>query len=432
MSESDQVSPAKPLGLGESTPTAGLWRAPEFMKFWSGQSASLLGSQFSLLALPLTAVLVLHASPGQMGLLGASLAAPGLFFGLVAGVWLDRTRRRPVLVIANTLSAVILATMPGAALMHLLMMEQLYAVALISGTSATFFTVAQTAFLPTLAGRANLVEANSLLQTSRTFTALVGPGLAGAAVQAITAPMAVALDAGSFLVGASTAWWVRASEPTPERSSRNRFLGEAWEGLTAVWRQPLVRSITLSIVAANLFPFVTSAVFLHLFAGQLGVTPIEIGAVFATASVSGLLGAQAARPLIGRGGLGPVMLAGTGLFSVGPLFTLAAALGPRQVVVPVLLSGAAVGGFGLMVYNINQLAIRQAVVPDRLLGRTSAVVVVVSLGGQVIGSLMGGAIGQAFGLRAALLAGTLGTCLCVLPAVFSPLPSLRDVPAPSI
>jgi MFS family permease len=430
MSESDQVSSAKPSGLGESTPTASLWRAPEFMKFWSGQSASLLGSQFSLLALPLTAVLVLHASPGQMGLLGASLAAPGLFFGLAAGVWLDRTRRRPVLVIANALSAVTLATVPGAALMHLLTMEQLYAVGLISGTSATFFTVAQVAFLPTLAGRANLVEANSMLQTSRTFTALVGPGLAGAAVQAIT--VAVALDAGSFLVGAATAWWVRVSEPTPERSSRNHFLGEAWEGLAAVWRQPLVRSITLSIVAANLFPFVTSAVFLLLFAGQLGVTPIEIGAVFATASVSGLLGAQAARPLIGRGGLGPVMVAGAGLFSVGPLFTLAAALGPRQLVVPVLLSGAAIGGFGLMVYNINQLAIRQAVVPDRLLGRTSAVVVVVSLGGQVIGSLMGGAIGQAFGLRAALLVGTLGTCLCVLPAVFSPLRSLRDVSAPSL
>jgi MFS family permease len=432
MSESDQVTPAKPLGLGESTPPASLRRAPEFMKFWSGQSASLLGSQFSLLALPLTAVLVLHASPGQMGLLGASLAAPGLFFGLVAGVWLDRTRRRPVLVIANTVSAATLATVPGAALVHLLTIEQLYAVALISGTSATFFTVAQTAFLPTLAGRANLVEANSMLQTSRTFTALVGPGLAGAAVQAITAPMAVALDAGSFLVGASTAWWVRASEPTPERSAHHRFLGEAWEGLTAVWRQPLMRSITLSIVAANLFPFVTSAVFLLLFAGQLGVTPIEIGAVFATAGVSGLLGAQAARPLIRRGGLGPVMLAGAGLFSVGPLFTLAAALGTRQFVLPVLLSGAAVAGFGLMVYNINQLAIRQAVVPDRLLGRTSAVVVVVSLGGQVIGSLMGGAIGQAFGLRAALLVGTLGTCLCVLPAVFSPLRSLRDVPAPSI
>lgn len=407
----------------------GLWRSPDFVKFWLGQSVSLIGSQFTLLALPLTAVLTLHASPAQMGLLGAALSAPGLLLGLVAGVWLDRARRRPVLGAANAVSAIALASIPAAALLRLLTMEQVYVVALVSGAAATFFMTAQNAFVPTLAGRVNLVEANSKLQISRTLASLVGPGLAGMVVQAVTAPIAIAFDAASFVVGAATVWWIGTAETPPQRRAGRHVFAEAVEGLLLIWRQPLMRAITLVIVGGNLFPFMTSAVFLLLFAGRLGVTPFQVGLVFASGGVSSLLGALVARPVIRYGGLGPTMVAGAALFSVGPTFTLAAALGPHRLLLPLLLASPVVGGFGLMVFNVNQVALRQAVVPDRLLGRTAAGVYVASVAAQVTDSLLGGLIGQHVSLTVALAIGTLGTTLCVLPVLLSPIPSLRTMPA---
>jgi len=390
----------------------------------------MFGSQFTFLALPLVAAVTLQATPFQMGLLGVCQTAPALLFALPAGVWLDRVPRRPAMVASQLASLGALATVPLAALFHALSIPQLYAVSFATGAATVFLLVSQTAYLPSLVGREHLVEANSKYQTTRTIAQLAAPGVAGAVVQAITAPMAITFDALSFLVGAVTTAWIRRPEPAPAvEGPRRHVLAEALEGLRVLWSHPLVRSITLTLVVANAGGSLSGAVFVLLFVNHLGITPFELGLLGAAGSLTSLLGAQVARPLVARLGIGPLMVAGAVLFAAGVLLNLPAALAPRPAVFPILLAGALITGLGLMVYNVNQQAIRQSVIANHLLGRAQAGVVVLVYLGQVAGALAGGVLGQAEGLLAALVAGTLLTALNFLPAVFSPLRSLRAVPS---
>jgi len=364
-----------------------------------------------------------------MGLLGVAQFLPGPLFGLVAGVWLDRRRRLPVVVWSQVVNLAALATVPAAALGHVLGLPQLYAVAFVTGTGYTISRIAQVSFLPTLAGRENLVEANAKYQASMTVASFAGPGLAGLAVQALTAPIALAFDAFSFLVGAVTAAWIRLHEPAPAPATERRVVAEAREGLLFLWRHPLVRSISLTILASNSAGRVSSAVFVLLFVGRLGLTPAQLGLTFAASSISSLAGAQLAKPLIERLGVGPIMVAGTVLLSVGLAFNIPAALAPRPFVFPLLTAGAVILGFGLMTYNVNQQAIRGAVIPNHMLGRVSAGLFVLVAVGNVGGALLGGVLGQTIGLFWTLVVATALGATSALPAIFSSLARLREVPA---
>jgi MFS family permease len=408
----------------------GLLRDPEFLKYWGGQSVSLLGSQFTLLALPIAAAVTLHATPAEMGVLTALQFAPGLLFSLAAGVWLDRARRRPVMVVSQVGSAIALATVPLAGAAHALSIQQLDAVAFLAGSAAAIFGVAQVAFLPALVGRGRLVEANARYQTSATVAALIGPGLAGGAVQLLTAPLAIAVDASSFLVGAATAGWIRVAEPEPERAPRRHVAREAIEGLALLWRQPLVRGITGTLLIANAGGGMATAVAVLLFVGQLGLSPAQYGLSFVASSLSSLLGSLAIRPLQRRTGLGPVMVLATVALSIGVAVRVAAAFTRPPLTFPVLVASSLVSGFGLMTYNVPQRAIQQAVVPDRMLGRAVAGVSLAVGAGSVAASLAGGLLGQVAGLRLTLTAAAAVTVLCVLPTAIGPLRALRDVPAP--
>ena len=399
----------------------------EFIKYWLGQSVSLLGNQFTQLALPIAAAVTLHATALDMGVLGALRSAPALIIGLPAGVWIDRTRRKPVVVWSQWLSAAALATIPLAALMHVLTLGQLFVVAFVTGVAATIQGISMTAFVPTIAGRERLVEANTRVQLSLTVSNLLGPGLAGAAIQLLTAPIAIAFDAASFVVGALTSAWARVEEATPAPSGR-RGLADVSEGLGWLWRQQLVRAITLTILLSNGGANITFAVVVLYFVTTVGVTPAQLGIVFAVGGVSSLVGARVAGPLVRRGWLGPVMAVGAALFVIGQSGWLIAAYAPRTLVLPILIAFSTLLGTALMVYNVNQQAIRQAVTPDRLLGRVqSGVFVLVSIA-QVAGSLIGGAIGQSFGLRTAIAVGVVVSLSAALPSIFSPIRSLRQVP----
>jgi len=387
----------------------------------------MLGNQFTQLALPIAAAVALHATAIEMGFLGAMRFAPAILIGLPAGVWLDRTKRKPVLVVSQLVSAAALATIPAAAVLHALTIGQLYVVAFLAGGAATFQGIAQTAFVPSIVGRDRLVEANSRIQSSLTVANLLGPGVAGAAVQALTAPVAITFDAFSFLVGSLTSAWTRAHETAPSGPG-HRPLAEAIEGQVWLWRQPLVRAITLTIVLNNGGGNVTFAVFILYFVTQVGITPFQLGLIFAIGGVASLLGAQLSRPLVARGWLGPVMAVGAGLVVLGQAGTLVAAFAPRHEVLAILIAFSALTGISLMVYNINQQSIRQAVTPDRLLGRVQSGVFVLVALAQVAGSLLGGTIGQLAGLRTAIAIGVLITLTSALPSILSPLRKLRRVP----
>lgn len=411
----------------ESHKASGLSR--EFVKFWLGQSVSMLGNQFTQLALPIAAAVTLHANALEMGFLGAMRFAPAILVGFPAGVWLDRTRRKPALVISQAMSAAALATIPAAALLNLLSIEQLYVVAFLAGVAATAQSIAQTAFLPTIAGRERLVEANSRMQASMTVATLLGPGAAGAAVQALTAPLAIAFDAASFVVGSLTSAWTHAVESVPAPSGR-RPIAEAVEGQTWLWRQPLVRAITLTILINNGGGNVSFAVFILYFVTQVGLKPAQIGLIFAVSGLSSLVGARLSRPLVARGWLGPVMAVGAGLVVLGQSGPLIAAYAPRQYAFAILMAFSVVVGCSLMVFNVNQQSIRQAVTPDRMLGRVQSGIFVLVAAAQVVGSLLGGAIGQVAGLRSAIAVGVAITLTSALPTIFSPLRTLRGVPTP--
>jgi MFS family permease len=415
------------MGMSDDRP--GLLRDREFLKFWAGQSISLLGSQFTLLALPIAAAVTLHATAAEMGVLTALQFAPALLVSLPAGVWLDRTRRRPVLVVTQAASAVVLATIPLAAVAHVVSIGQLWAVAFLAGSAFSVFVVAQASFVPTLVGRERLVEANARYQTSATVAALIGPGLAGAAVQVLTAPIAIAFDASSFVVGALTAGWLRVNELALERPPRRHPVREAVEGLTLLWRQPLVRAITGTLLIANAGGGMTTVVFVLLFVGQIGIPPAQVGLVFVASSASSLLGSLVIQPLRRRTGIGPVMVLATVLLAAGMLVRSGAAFARPPFTFPVLIVGALVLGFGLMTYNVPQQAIRQAVIPDRMLGRTTAGLTLAVYAGSVTASLAGGLLGQVVGLRWTLIVATAITALCVLPTALGPLRALGDVPA---
>lgn len=387
----------------------------------------MLGNQFTQLALPIAAAVTLHATALEMGLLGALRFAPAILVGLPAGVWLDRTRRRPVLVAAQLLSAGALATIPAAALLHVLTIGQLYVVAFVAGVGSTVWGIALVAFVPTVAGRDRLVEANTRIQSSFTVANLLGPGLAGAAVQLLTAPIAIAVDAVTFLVGAATTAWARVAEVIPPPSGR-KHIADAVEGQAWLWRQPLVRAITLTILINNGGSNVTFAVFVLYFVAQVGITPAQLGLVFAASGLASLLGAQLTRPLVSRGWLGPVMAVGAILVVLGQSGALIAAYAPPDAAFAILMVFSAILGCSLMVYNVNQQAIRQALTPDHLLGRVQSGVVVLVALAQVAGSLLGGAIGQAAGLRAAIAVGVAITVTSALPSILSPLRTLRQVP----
>lgn len=415
------------MGMGAGRPS--LLRDPEFVKFWSGQSISMLGSQFTLLALPIAAAVTLRATSAEMGALTALQFAPGLLFGLVAGMWLDRTRRQPAMVAMQFASAIVLATVPLAAAMHLLSMQHLYVVAFLAGSAAAVFGIAQVSLLPTLVGRERLIEANARYQTSRTMASLIGPGLAGAAVQLLTAPMAIAVDASSFVVGAVTAAWLRVDEPASEPVRRRRLAQEAIAGFTLLWRQPLVRAIAGTLVIANAGGAMSTAVFVLLFVASIGIAPAQLGLVFAASSLSSLLGSLLFRPLQRRAGLGPAMVLATILLAAGVLVRVLAAFTQQPSTFPLLVAGGLISGCGLMTYNIPQQAIQQAVIPDRMLSRTTAGVALVINASSVAASLAGGLLGQVVGLRWTLVMATALTVLCTVPTAFSPLRTLHDVPA---
>ena len=408
-----------------------LWRQPDFMKLWTGQTISQFGDEITQLAMGFVAITTLGAGPIEMGIFGVVRFLPWIFFTLPAGVWVDRMRRRPILIGADLARAVILASIPIGYLGGFLSLVQVYVVAFLAGTLEVFFDVAYQSYLPSVVDRDELVEGNSKLELSRAGSSVAGPTLAGYLVQAVSAPIAIAFDALSYLGAALFVGLIRRGEPMPEphdpaTGKRPSMWSEARAGIGYVVASPYLRNIAACTGTFNLFGNVGGAVALLYLVEVLDLEPATIGLIFALGNIGVLLGALSGGRIAARIGIGPTIVSTAGLGGIGLMLV---PLAPVNDPFWFLVAGGIIGGFSTVVYNVNQVGLRQAITPDRMLGRMNATMRLIVWGTIPVGALIGGLLGATIGFQAALWVSAAGATLAFLPVLLSPVRGLREIPA---
>jgi MFS family permease len=407
-----------------SSTTTSLWRHADFMKLWAGQTVSQFGSMVTRDALPLIGVLVLRASPWQMGLLAAAGSAPVLFIGLLAGAWVDRLRRRPILIAADLGRAALVLSIPIAALVGRLTFTHLYVVAALAGVLTVFFDVAYQAFLPTLVATEQVFEGNSKLSLTGSLAEIVVPGLTGLMVQIISAPLTLLVDAVSFLGSALSVALIQLPEPAPPmRGPETSVALEIGEGLRVTWGQPLLRAIAMSTAWGDFFGGFYGALYSLYALEVLGLTPAVLGLLIACGGLGALIGAALARPLAQRLGQGPALVLASAIMSVFGFLTPLAG-GPRWLVILCLLLPQLIGDLFRASFEISALSLRQVLIPVHLLGRVGASLSFLVGGVGTLGLLVGGLLGTAVGIRPAIWVAALGGAVATLLLVFSPVAKL--------
>jgi MFS family permease len=384
-----------------------LRRHRDFRRLWAAQLVSEVGTSVSYLAVPLVAVTVLDASTFQVGLLVAAQATAFLLVGLPAGAWVDRVRRRPVLIAADLARAGLLGSVPVAAALDVLTLAQLYVVVLLMGVGTVFFDVAYQSYLPRLVGRDDLVEGNGRLEASRSVALTAGPTVGGYLVQWLTAPFALAADAASFLWSAGWIARIRHPEPPPE-PARRALRQEIVEGLRFVLRHPVLRALAATGATAVIFISTQQAVLLVFLVRELGLAAGTIGLLFTAASLGTVAGAVAAPALTRRVGTRRAMLwypVAAGAFG---LLTPLADTGWRLAFV---VAGGGLGSAAVVAYNIVQVSYRQSCCPDELLGRMTATLRFLMWGATPLGGVLGGVLGTQLGLRPTLWVSAVGLLL---------------------
>jgi MFS family permease len=411
-------------------PFDGLWNHGDFMRLWAGQTVSQLGSTITREALPYTAILALHATPLQMGLLGAASAAPLLLIGLFAGVWVDRLRRRPILIATDMGRALLLLSIPVAYLLGWLRIEQLYGVAALVGILSVFFDVAYTAFLPALVERDQLVEGNSKLGMSGALAEIAGPPIGGALVQLISGPVTVLLDALSYVFSASVLLRIRAVEPPPAPAAQRQVWGELVAGLRAVRGDPLLRAIAVSSAISSFFGWFFGAIYGLYALNELGLSPLVLGLTVACGGIGSLLGAALVAPTTRRFGLGRSTI-GALLVSAAGSSLIWLAGGLPSIAVLLMMSAQIIGDLGQTLALINKVSLTQTITPDRILGRVNASMRVLSQGIGTLGLLAGGVLATLIGLRPTVAVALLGGMVGTLWLLCSPLRHVQGMPAPT-
>jgi MFS family permease len=399
------------------------------MLLWIGQSVSQVGNQFTGLALPLIAVLTLDATAGEMGLLGAMGTFPFLLFGLLIGVWVDRHPRRPILLFADLGRGAIVAAVAVLALVHVLAIPQLYLLGFLTGVLTVFFDVSYQAYLPSLVDRAQLVEGNSKLEASNATASVGGPVLAGLVIQFLSAPFAMVFDALTFFVSSGTLWRIRKIEPPKEVLVHGSVLHDVREGLGVIFRDRRLWSIAGCTGTSN---FASGAIFVALLVfyavRELGMTAATLGLATGIGALGGIAGALSAASLAKRFGVGPTIVASIFVGGLGPV---ALVFATPALAIPVIALVTAVTFGTSVVYNINQVSLRQALVPLRLQGRLNASMRFLVWGTLPIGSLFGGFLASLLPVRTAIALMAAVGLVAFLWVLFSPVRQLMNVPEPT-
>ncbi len=306
-------------------------------------------------------------------------------------------------------------------------MLHLYAVGLLVGMLTVFFDVAYQAFLPALVGRRQLVEGNSKLEATRSLSNLAGPSIAGVVIQVLSAPIAIVLDAFSFVISGGLISLIRGRELAVGRGTRAAVTAEVREGLSVVFGNRLLRSIAGCTSTSNFFGSALFALYILFMTRTLGLAPAEIGVIFSLGNVSGLLGALSAGRLAARLGVGRTIV---GAAFLGGLGLIPIAFATRVSAFPLLVLAGLLTSFAVPVYNINQVSLRQAITPHRLQGRMNATMRFLVWGTMPLGGLVGGVLGEALGLRLAIAVSAGGGLLAFLWVALSPVPALKAIPEP--
>lgn len=411
-----------------------LWRHPDFLKLWGGQTISQIGSQLTVLALPTVAILQLHRGAFEVGILIALQRLPFPLLALIAGVWVDRVRRRPLMIAADGLRALALASVPIAAFLNALTLLQLYGVAVLMGVGTVLFDVAYLAYLPSLVGQTDLVEGNTKLEITFSIAGLAGPGIGGLLIQLVGAAKTLSADALSFVVSVLTLTWIRRGEASP-RPTNDRLatdppslIADLGEGLQLVFSNLILRNQLLALTVLALgFHLVDPVLFVWAYR-DLHLTPAILGLTFVMSGGAGLIGAMLTAAAVRLAGLGPLMAGCIAIEAVAYLLLpTAAVLQPVLVLFGVFFL---VGLFDTM-FNINQVSLRQEITPNRLQGRMNASFRTIFWGAWPLANLMGGILGSSIGPIATILIGGSVALLAAVVIAVGPIGRLRRHPQPA-
>ena len=409
--------------------TRGLWRDRAFVRLWTSMTVTSFGAQVTNLALPLTAAVLLHATPMQMGVLVALETLPFALVSLHAGVLLDRVRKLPLIVVMDVGRGIALLAIPLAAAFHALTIEMLFGVAFLCGVQNVIGGAAYQVVIAQMAGRERLVEANAKTTLGETSAMLIGPGLSGALIQVFTAPFAILVDAIAFLASALMLRRVHAPNDVPSLQGKGNTHREIAEGLRLVRGN---RTLWALAWLAGLWQFLHHmqlAVLILFATRELGLSAGSLGVAFACGGIGCVLAAATAERLTARFGVGPMIVHAITLTGVAwQVYGLIA--GPSWLALALLAAAMFVFDFGGVMFGINYVSLRQAITPDRLLGRMTATMRFLTIASAPVGSVVGGALATAIGLRATLLTvGLLGLALAMATMTSSPVRRHRRLPA---
>ncbi|HEY7132365.1 MAG TPA: MFS transporter [Candidatus Limnocylindrales bacterium] len=416
-----------------TTPRRSLLHHPDFLKLWTAETVSVFGTAITQLALPLIAATVLDVSPFEFGLLTTIEFLPFILLSLPAGVWVDRLRRRPILIAGDLGRAVAIASIPIAFYFDALTIWQLYLVGFVNGCLTVFFDVAYQSYLPSLVDRDQLVEGNSKLEITRSAAQILGPGLAGVLIGLLRAPFAMVIDALSYLWSAAFVFLIRRPEPPvaphdpatdgPKRSMR----ADIGVGLRYVTQHRWLRSIAATTGTSNFFGNVLGAI-LILYVSREGLSAEAIGFAFSIGSVGVLVAALITSRLTARVGVGRMLVATAIGFS---LSGLPVAIASPAYLFPALALFGFLGGFFGVAWNINQVSLRQAITPPRMQGRMNATMRFIVWGTIPLGAIAGGALGNVIGLHETIWVGAIGGLVAFIPVTLSSARSIVTMPEPA-
>ncbi len=407
-----------------------IWRSGAFVRLWAATTVSYFGSFITRTALPLAAILMLGAGPLEISALRGLELVAGLLVGLVVGAWVDRLRRRPIMVGADLGRAALLATIPVAAVAGVLALPQLLIVAFLAAILTTCFDVASRTYLPTIVSKPQLVTANSALTASASAAEFTGFGVSGFLIQLFTAPIAIAVDAASFVVSALALGSIRQPEPpVPAVVDREPVLREIRDGLRVVLGSPTLRAIAAAHGSTHLLWGIFGTVYLLFATRDLALGPAAIGIIAGVGGAGSFLGAAVAGRVIARLGIGQTMLLGMAGFTVGNALIPLAPSGAVLVGAAFLVAQQLIGDSAGTLYDVVETSLTQSIVAPRILGRVTASISTYTTLLSLVGTIVGGILAELLGLRAAMAIGILGGVAAFAFIWFSPIRTMRVIPA---